>query len=246
MGWISAILGLLGLNQSNNQANAARREQESLQQGALNLQQQGLDFSKHQWEEFAKRYFPWLDKIGKAADGYDPHFSDQAAAQYAGEVTQQNLKTALGNLNAQYRAGGGSPAGDTEFQVQAQGLTNRVSDPLRAFLANQEASVFPRKLAAYQAAMGAAPGDISGAFNNAANLQAQLSQMFGQQANAARAGSYGAYDVLGNALQQILGGGFRGSGAYDFGNAAGQAGAIAGIGAAGNNNDWLGRINLGY
>lgn len=216
---ISGGLGLLGLLQSNKQSDAARHSQEDANARALDLQNQMLDFAKQRYGDFSTRYFPWLDQIGAMAHSYDPMQADRAAAKYASDTTGQALETALRNLNASTVAGGGSPNGDSEYRFQTQGTTDRITDPLRAFLANQASTGPQRKLAFYQAAMGAPPGDISGAFDSASQMNAQMANMFGQQAMMAGQAGAGSMDLLGNALQQLLGGGsFRGSGAKSGGN----------------------------
>lgn len=227
MNWIGAILGALGLFNSNKQANAARGEANDANQRALDLQQQNLDWNKERYAEFAKRYFPFLDKIGAFANGYDPMQSDQAAVDYAAKTTGAALKNALAGLNAQFRAGGGSPTGDTEFRFQEQGLTNRITDPLRAFIANQAATGPQRKVAMWQAAMGAPPGDISNAFDSASRMSAMMGQQYMNQANMFGQQGAGSLDMLGGALQQIFAGGFNGSGAN--GGAAGLDAITGGV-----------------
>ena len=93
------------------------------------------------------------------------------AVNYAGAQTQDTLTRALRNLNAEYRAGGGQPGADSEFNVRAQGMTNRVSDPLRAFAANMKANEFTRRMNAIIGAAGAGgpAGQIAQTYFNMAN-----------------------------------------------------------------------------
>lgn len=93
------------------------------------------------------------------------------AVNYAAATTGDTLERSLRNLNAEYRAGGGQPGADSEFNVRAQGMTNRISDPLRAFAANMKANEFTRRMNAILAAAGAGgpAGQIASNYMNMAN-----------------------------------------------------------------------------
>lgn len=136
---------------------------------------------------------------GKA---YDPSADTAASADYAKKQTADTLQKALGNLNAEFRAAGGSPTGDTEFRVRAQGLTNRVTDPLRAFLAEQKANEFWKKNQALMAAFGAPNGQILQTYSNMANN------------SNGNAGMMGGLGLLSNGLSGLFKG-IGGGGAPD-------------------------------
>ncbi len=186
---IGGITGLLGLSQANEQAD----RQASLQDASLALQQRALDASI----DANKPLLEALTAMLGLAHGYNPRAETEAAVQRASESTQHTLERALGNLNAKYRVGGGTPGLSSEFNVRAQGLTDRVTDPLREFVANQRVNEFSRKLAAFQAVNGGNPGNLASNFFQASQNSANLSQLFQPQ--------YGSsIGLLGNALQQLF------------------------------------------
>jgi hypothetical protein len=148
--WAPAALGAIGLMNSGRQADRA-----------ADLQERGLKLTDMQ----AKA----LKEIFGEVKGHDFGADTKEAVDYATEVTGDTLSKTLSNLNAKFRAGGGSPSGDSEFQVQAQGQTNRVTDPLRAFAANTKSNEFMRKLQALQMAAGGTPGQVANSYFGAAN-----------------------------------------------------------------------------
>lgn len=117
------------------------------------------------WELAVKKHLVGM------AEGHDYGADTGIALNYAGDVTRDNLSRALRNLNAEYRSGGGQPGADSEFNVRAQGMTNRVSDPLRAFAANMKANEFTRRMNAIIGAAGAGgpAGQIAQTYFNMAN-----------------------------------------------------------------------------
>lgn len=186
---ISVGLGALGLLQANDQA----RQQRDAVNSANDLQAQALAQAKYAQEPIIQALYKMLN----LAEGYDPGKETDIAVQRASDTTQHTLERALGNLNAKYRVGGGTPGLSSEFNVRAQGLTDRVTDPLREFIANQRANEFAKKLAAYQSVNGGNPGNLASNFFQASQLQSNLSQMY--QPNYG-----GSLGLLGNALQQLF------------------------------------------
>lgn len=157
-----------------------------------------------------------MKDIYARGQAYDPARETDSAVKYAGDVTRQNLEQSLRGLNARFRAAGGSPTGDTEFQVKAQGMTNRVTDPLRAFAAERKAGEFFRKLQALQAAFGAPTGQMLSTYGN-------LAGYYGQQ------GGMGAgLGLLGQGLQGLFGGGGGGAAFDPFGLGEGASSTSSG------------------
>lgn len=186
---ISVGLGALGLLQANEHA----RKQGNLQNQALAQQQAAINSA----EAGNKPVVEALAEMLAMARKYDPGRETQIAVDRASEVTENTLAKALGGLNARYRAAGGVPGLSSEFNVKAQGLTNRVTDPLREFVANQKVNEFAKKLAAFQAVNGGNPGNLAANYFNAAAQNAALSQAY--------APNYGpGLNLLSNALQQLF------------------------------------------
>ena len=110
------------------------------------------------------------NRIRKIAMDYDPSKETEAAVDYASKVTGDTLTKGLLDTNARFKAAGGDPTGDTRFNVSTQGLTNRITDPLRAFVANRKGNEFQQRINAFQVALGAPVGQF-------ADTYSRLSQM---------------------------------------------------------------------
>lgn len=110
------------------------------------------------------------NRIRKIAMDYDPSKETEAAVDYASKVTGDTLTKGLLDTNARFKAAGGDPTGDTRFNVSTQGLTNRITDPLRAFVANRKGNEFAQRLNAFQVALSAPVGQF-------ADTYSRLSQM---------------------------------------------------------------------
>jgi hypothetical protein len=205
-----------------NQQNNARNDQIN---GALDLQKQGFNLTKPALEDQVAA----IRKMFGMAQGYDPAAESRDASNHASDVTASMLHRALGNLNADYRAGGGTPGNSTEFNVNAQGLTDRIADPLREFAAQQKASEFSRKMAAYQAATGAPIGQVGNSYSQFANSMLQGAGAMPQ------GDASGSMNLLSSALMQLLGG--HGGG--------GSAGNTSGIGDPNFLRDWLNQAKRG-
>jgi hypothetical protein len=148
LGGLQAAEGLYGLfNSGNSAANsyyqAAARDLE--QRRALSMELQRM------------------------AQAYNPQADTQNAVDFAGQTAAHSLQQALGNLNAQYLGAGGNPGGDTRFNVSAQGATDRIYDPLKTFAAQQASQDYARKMAAYEAALGADNGSIASQYMQLGN-----------------------------------------------------------------------------
>lgn len=186
---IPAILGGIGLLSANEQA----RKQQRLQEQALQQQQQGLSSA----EEANRPIKAALDEMLRMAQQYDPGRETDIAVQRAADVTENSLNRALRGLDSTYRSGGGTPGLSSEFNVQSRGLTDRVTDPLREFVANQRVNEFAKKMAAFQAVNGGNAGNLASNYFQAAQNSAGMSQMYQPQ--------YGAgLNLLGNALQNLF------------------------------------------
>lgn len=93
----------------------------------------------------------------KTAQAYDPAKEAQAAVDYSARTTEQTIKNALNNL---YASWGGNQAGDSEFAVRAQGVTDRAADPLRAFAADRMSRLTPDKLQLLSSIVGLNAGGL--------------------------------------------------------------------------------------
>lgn len=186
---IPAVLSGIGILSANEQA----RKQRNMQEQALQQQQQGLDKANESQKPVTEALYEML----RLARGYDPGRETDIAVQRAADVTEHSLDRALRGLDARYRTGGGTPGLSSEFNVQARGLTDRVTDPLREFVANQRVNEFAKRMAAFQAVNGGNTGNLASNYFQAAQNSANMSQMFQPQ--------YGAsLSLLGNALQNLF------------------------------------------
>ena len=187
--FVPAIMGGIGLLAANEQA----RKQRSQINSSLDLQREGLEQAKYAQEPIIQSLYKMLE----LAKGYNPAKETDIAVSRASEVTGDTLEKALRGLNARYRSGGGTPGNSSEFNVRTQGMTDRVTDPLREFIANAKANEFAKKLAAFQAVNGGNAGNLASNFFNAAQFSANMADKF--QPN------YGAsLGLLGNAIQGWL------------------------------------------
>lgn len=110
------------------------------------------------------------------ARAYDPAKEAQSAVDYSSRVTEQTIKNALNSL---YASWGGDRAGDSEFAVRAQGVTDRAADPLRAFAAERMSRLTPDKIQLLSSLVGLNAG---GLLKNISNPQPQ--QNFGASIEA--------------------------------------------------------------
>jgi hypothetical protein len=155
-----------------------------------------------------------LGELQDLARGYDPRAETTAAIADASKVTGDTLERSMRNLVAEYSKGGGIPGLSSEWNVKTQGLTNRVTDPLRRFAAERAAGDTQRKMNAWSQAIGAAPGNFGDSYFKAA-----------QMVNVPNGA--GSFQAL---LQGLMSMGKKGSGGS--GDVRGAAGsAIGGIGA---------------
>jgi hypothetical protein len=143
MAWVvPGALGALGLYQ---QSQAAKKQSD-----AISKAQKAGKFT----EASQGRMF-------QLAENYDPVKSADVAIGRAREVAGHTLQKNLKELRGNFVSGGGDPAGDTEFNVRAQDVTNQVMDPLRDFIAKTRAAADMQKIGAYQAVAGVPIGQIS-------------------------------------------------------------------------------------
>lgn len=168
---IGAVASVAGVA---SQAEAQRKAQRA-QQEQLDLQRQGLTAA----EEANKPATESLAEMLRLAKEYNPAKDTDAAVSYASTKTLDTLQNALRGLNASYRAGSGVPGLGTEFNVRAQGLTDRVADPLREFAATQKANEFAKKMAALQMVNGGNAGNLAANFFAASQGSANAIQNSG-------------------------------------------------------------------
>lgn len=147
---VPSAIGALGLYQSNQQASAARRAGNAAGKPTLAAQ----------------------NDLYNLAQSYDPHTESlraiAGANQNASQVFQESLKSANGN----FLSSGGSPTGDTAFNVNATNAGNRAIDPLRAFSAQLLSSETSRKADMFSRVFGAPVGNIANSyFQQAAGYQ---------------------------------------------------------------------------
>lgn len=150
--WIvPSAIGALGLFQSNKQGNAARnagnaaiKPQNDAQNALLGL-----------------------------ANSYNPQQEDQKAIAGANQNATATFQQSLKGLNGNFLNAGGSPTGDTAFNVNATNAGNRAIDPLRAFTTQLLSSESQRKADMYSRVFGAPAGQIANSyFQQAAGAQA--------------------------------------------------------------------------
>lgn len=148
---IPALLGAVGLVQSAKQ----QHSNNNLANKAIEAQQPQVDAQK--------------ELLG-LAKGYNPQVEDAAALSGANQNASQQLKRSLGSLSGQFQQAGGSPTGDTAFNIGVQNTANRVMDPLRMFQAQLASTETSRKIDAFRPVLGAQAGGISNAYFNAASM----------------------------------------------------------------------------
>lgn len=175
LGAILGGLGLLsGITQQNRQANLQRDAINSAKEADAPLAE-------------ARR------RLLELANSYNPAAENEAAYNFANQRASQSAQDGLQNLRARFMAGGGSPAGDTEFNVRSEGLLRGVMDPLRAQLMSMKAGETAQKAAMYQTVAGIPAGNL------ASTLLGASSQIGG--------GNIGpSIQMLAGSLGQILGG----------------------------------------
>lgn len=145
-----SAIGALGLYQSNQQAKSARNAGNSALKPTLAAQQD----------------------IYGLAKAYDPHAEDQKAIAGANQNASQVFQQSLKGLNGNFLNAGGSPTGDTAFNVNATNAGNRAIDPLRAFTTQLLSSESQRKADMYGRVFGAPAGQIANSyFQQAAGAQ---------------------------------------------------------------------------
>lgn len=146
MAWVApTVLGAAGLYQSSrNAASAAKAQREG-----LNLEKILAEFKQK-----------GMGHLMDLAEHYDPAAETKIAVDRANESAGYSLETALRNLRARDASVGALPGQSSEQGVSMQGVTNRVLDPLRDFVANRASSETERKMNAFRMAMDSAPGQL--------------------------------------------------------------------------------------
>lgn len=171
-------LGLLGLDQQNDEAN--RRN--SLEERGMAVQ-----------EAVANPQIEALKRLLSLAQGFDPMAEGRAGVEQAGRETQQNIQAALRGLNTDFLTGGGTPGQSSAFNVRAQKMTDDAADPLRAYLARAYSNPTEQRMNMFMRVLGSAPGDLAGNyFKMAGQHQPDYS---------------GAMGLLGQGLGNLVGGG---------------------------------------
>lgn len=113
------------------------------------------------------------------AMNYDPRTEDAAGANYATGKVNRDIGVGLKGLNAQFRNMGGSPTGDSLFNVNVNNLVRSQVGPLAALLADQASSITSRKLAALGQASGMDQGLASNYMNLGQMYQTDLGSSMG-------------------------------------------------------------------
>lgn len=106
----------------------------------------------------------------KDAQAYDPAMQDKQAFASANQQASGQLGQTLGNLSGQFQSAGGSPTGDTAFGGIANNAANRIQDPLRVWMANQQSTEAQRKMQAFDSVFQAPAGNIASNYFKAAQL----------------------------------------------------------------------------
>lgn len=119
-------------------------------------QQAGPQMTREQ-RRAQKAQLDALMRMMNLAKGYDPQKENQEAIDFAGKQAQSSVQNALSNL---YQGWGGGQGGDSEFAVRAQGVTNRATDPLRAFAAEKASNLTADRMRMYQAVTGQSLGSL--------------------------------------------------------------------------------------
>ncbi len=115
-----------------------------------------------------------------AKTGYDKETG--IATQRASQVTSDALSKGITSARSQFLTGGGQPGGDTAFNVNAQGMTNRVTDPLREFVAARESGKYSAGLDAIMRAMSGPTNQIAQNYFSSMNAHgAQFNPQSGVQ-----------------------------------------------------------------
>lgn len=116
---------------------------------------------------------------------YNPHEEDKLAIQSSNQNALQLLQQQLGALNGGFIGSGGSPTGDTAFNVNATNTANRVLDPLKMFQAQLASTETSRKMAALSPVLGAPSGQMANSyFQQAQMLQPNYGPSLGMFSNA--------------------------------------------------------------
>lgn len=162
MPWLGAavggVTGLLGLLQGSR---GASLQNQYMQDGinSLNLQNQA---QQHLYD---------------LANTWNPVQEAQAGIGNASRVFQSALGTGLGNVASQFAGAGSAPGASSEFNVRGQDVTNRVSDPFQAYLAQVESNATQQKANMFADVLKNAPsGNLANSYFNAAG---QYGQNFG-------------------------------------------------------------------
>jgi hypothetical protein len=153
---LTTLIGGIGVHQQSKQANAARKTAEK-----------GIAAQDRMSEPMLRA----MESMLSRAQSYDPSAETDAAVKSASETTQKTLERALTNLNARYRAGGGTPQNSSEFGVRAQGVSNHILENLSQFIAERRGSEFARKQSALQSVIGAPVGQIADGYFRSAQMQ---------------------------------------------------------------------------
>lgn len=146
--WVlPTAVGALGLYNSNKQANAARSAGNQM---------------------LAPQKAAQTD-IYNLAHNYNPAAEDQQAISAANQNANLTFQKSLGDLNGNFLSAGGSPTGDTAFNVNATNAGNRAIDPLRAYTAQLLSTESQRKADMLGRVFGAQAGQIANTYFQQAN-----------------------------------------------------------------------------
>lgn len=121
-----------------------------------------------------------LQQMGNAwASNYDPRTEDKAAANYASGKVGRDIGNSLKGFNAEFRNAGGSPGGDSLFNVNVNNLVKSQVGPLAEWMANQASTVTMRKLQALGMASGMDQGLAGNYMNLSQGMQTDLGPAMG-------------------------------------------------------------------
>lgn len=104
------------------------------------------------------------------ASKYDPAKEDKLAFDDANKMATESVKQGLDQINTDFKNSGGSPTGDTAFNVNARDLVRRTFDPVRSQMYQQAATRSARQVAILGAASQAG-GSSFAEYMNLANSQ---------------------------------------------------------------------------
>jgi hypothetical protein len=95
------------------------------------------------------------------ASKYDPKAEDKLAFDDANRTATESVKQGLDQINTDFKNSGGSPTGDTAFNVNARDLVRRTFDPVRSQMYQQSATRSARQVALLGAASQAGGSSFS-------------------------------------------------------------------------------------